>query len=343
MPDPQPGINAAQTRDAIFLVLSVQAGDEATAAVRTAAANVDALVRAVGARDTQDRLYCIISFGPDVWERLFGSVRPAELHGFRELRSGTRVAPATPGDVLLHIFAERMDLCFEFARRFLSDLGGAVSVIEEVHGFRYFDDRDLIGFVDGTENPSGAASVAATIIGDDDPPFAGGSYVIVQKYLHDLTKWGAQPTESQERIIGRTKLDDIDLNEAVKPSFAHNALTTLVENGQEIKILRHNMPFGNAGVGDSGTFFIAYARSPKPIEQMLENMVIGRPPGNYDRLLDFTHPVTGTNFFTPSAGFLATLAGPPASVDAAPAAPPPQMGRAGALSIGDLKGVSQHE
>jgi porphyrinogen peroxidase len=317
--------------------------------VRSGAANLGALLRAIGARDGSARLNCVIAFGSDVWDRLFGAQRPAELHSFRELHSGQRIAPATSGDILLHIFAERMDMCFELATRLIAELGEAVSVVDEVHGFRYFDDRDLIGFVDGTENPSGEASVAATIAGDEDPDFAGGSYVIVQRYMHDLAKWGAQATETQERIIGRTKLDDIELDETVKPSYAHNALTTLVENGEEIKILRHNMPFGNAGGGDSGTFFIGYCRSPRPIEQMLENMFIGRPPGNYDRLLDFTHPVTGTNFFAPSTDFLAAIdpnAEPGTPADAPPAeqaSVSQQTKRPGTLSIGDLRGVPQHE
>ena len=180
-------------------------------------------------------------------------------------------------------------------------------MVDEVHGFRYFDDRDLTGFVDGTENPVGQEAVDATIVGDEDPDFAGGSYVLVQKYLHDLEEWEALPTEEQERIIGRTKLSDIELDDAVKPSNAHNALTVIEEDGEEIDILRRNMPFGRVGDGDSGTYFIGYARSPRVLEQMLENMFVGRPPGNYDRLLDFTRPVTGTNFFAPALSFLETI------------------------------------
>jgi porphyrinogen peroxidase len=345
----QPGINAPQTSAAIFVVLGVGPSRSDAMAVRRGSADIAALLRAIGARDGSARLNCVIAFGSDVWNRLFGAQRPAELHSFRELHGGPRIAPATRGDILLHIFAERMDMCFEFARRFIADLGGAVSVIDEVHGFRYFDDRDLIGFVDGTENPSGEASIAATIAGEEDPDFAGGSYVIIQKYLHDLAKWGAQATETQEQVIGRTKLDDIELDDSVKPSYAHNALTTLVENGEEIKILRHNMPFGNVGGGDSGTFFIGYCRSPRPTEQMLENMFIGRPPGNYDRLLDFTHAVTGTNFFAPSADFLDAI-DPDAEPGTPVAATPQAQGtvateaaRAGTLAIGDLRGVPQHE
>ena len=142
------------------------------------------------------------------------------------------------------------------------------------------------------------------LIGDEDAAFARGSYVIVQKYLHDLDGWNALSTEVQERIIGRTKLSDIELDDSVKPTSAHNALTTIEENGKEVKILRDNMPFGRAGSNEFGTYFIGYSRSPRRIEQMLENMFIGRPPGNYDRLLDFSHAVTGCLFFVPTATFL---------------------------------------
>src|ERR1700687_1061875 len=200
-----------------------------------------------------------------------------------------------------------MDLCFDLATQFMALLGNAVSPVDEVQGFRYFDDRDLLGFVDGTENPRGAAAADAVLIGDEDTEFASGSYVIVQKYLHDLGAWNALSTEAQERIIGRTKLSDVELDDSVKPTSAHSALTTIVENGKEIKILRDNMPFGRAGHGEFGTYFIGYSRSPRTIEQMLENMFVGRPIGNYDRLLDFSRAVTGNLFFVPTATFLGTV------------------------------------
>jgi putative iron-dependent peroxidase len=200
-----------------------------------------------------------------------------------------------------------MDLCFELATQLMMRLGDAVTPVDEVQAFRYFDDRDLIGFVDGTENPRGQAAVDAVMIGDEDPAFAGGSYVIVQKYLHDLSSWNALPTEAQEHIIGRKKLSDIELDDSVKPTSAHNALTTITEDGKEVKILRDNMPFGRPVQGEFGTYFIGYTRSPRTIEQMLENMFVGRPPGNYDRLLDFSRVVTGNLFFVPSATFLESM------------------------------------
>ncbi|MBV9580921.1 MAG: Dyp-type peroxidase [Chloroflexi bacterium] len=347
MSDPQAAINAPQTRDAIFLVLALTPGTAHAEQTRRVLGQLDALVRAVGARDIDCNLSLAVAFGSAAWDSLFGQPRPADLHPFRELRAGNRVAPSTPGDMLFHIRAERFDVCFELAAQIVARLADSATTVDETHGFRYFDDRDLTGFVDGTENPTGTESIEATIVGDEDPAFAGGSYVMVQKYLHNITAWNRLPTETQEGIIGRTKLNDIELDDTVKPTYAHNALTTLVENGNEVKILRHNMPFGQATIGDSGTYFIGYARSLHPLETMLENMVLGVPPGNYDHLLDFTHPVTGTNFFAPSVQFLSGLANgqpvqllPPAS---APAQARTSPDRAGTLSIGSLKGVPQHE
>jgi len=305
-PIPQPVV-APLTRAAIFLTLTVNPGDANPAVIRSFCGDLAPLLRAVGFRDLEGNLSCIMGFGSDVWDELFGLTRPAELRKFQEIRAGGRHAVSTPGDLFFHIRAKRMDLCFELETQILTRLGGAVSAQDEVHGFRYFDDRDLIGFVDGTENPTGQAAIDATVISDEDPGFAGGSYVIVQKYLHDLARWNALPTEAQERIIGRTKLSDIELDDSVKPTSAHNALTTIVEGGREVKILRDNMPFGHAAQKEFGTFFIGYSRSPRTIEQMLENMFIGRPPGNYDKLLDFSRAVTGSLFFVPSATFLESV------------------------------------
>jgi porphyrinogen peroxidase len=332
--EPQP-VAAPVTSAAIFLVVTVNPGGEA--AVRALCGDLAGLLRAVAVREPAGRLSCVMAFGAAAWDRLFGAPRPAELHDFRAIEAAGRQAPATPGDLLFHIRAERMDLCFELATLIMAPLSGAVSPVDEVHGFRYFDSRSLIGFVDGTENPAGAAAVAATLVGADDAAFAGGSYVIVQKYLHDMAGWNALPTELQERIIGRTKLTNLELDAATKPTSAHTALTIVEEGGSELKILRDNMPFGEAGKGEFGTYFIGYCRSPRPIEQMLENMFVGRPPGNYDRLLDFSRAVTGTLFFAPSATFLDDVAAgaPPAAADA-PAQPNPPIPD-GSLGIGSLK------
>src|SRR5277367_3809831 len=335
-------VAAPLTRAAIFLVATANPGFDNRATLRAFCADLPALLRAVEFRDLEAGLSCVVGFGSDAWDRLFGPPRPAELHVFREIRAGARHAVSTPGDVLFHIRAKRMDLCFEVAMQIMARLGDAVSTVDEVHGFRYFDDRDLMGFVDGTENPRGEAVIDAVLVGEEDAAFAGGSYVIVQKYLHDLDRWNALSTEAQERISGRTKLSDIELDDSIKPTSAHNALTTIVEDGKEIKILRDNMPFGRAGHGEFGTYFIGYSRSPHTIEQMLENMFVGRPPGNYDRLLDFSSAVTGNLFFAPSVTFLETIG---EDQPAAVAAPLVESSRKsdGSLGIGSLKGEIPHE
>jgi putative iron-dependent peroxidase len=338
---------APLTRSAIFLVVCIRQNPDSYASVRSFCADLSGLIRAVEFRDIEAGLTCIIGFGSDAWEKLFGSSRPAELHPFQEIRSGSRYAVSTPGDILFHIRAKRMDLCFELATQIMDSIGDAVSVADEVHGFRYFEDRDVIGFVDGTENPRGDVAREAAIVGDEDPSFTGGSYVIVQKYLHDMKAWNALPVEAQERIIGRKKLSDIELSDAEKPPFAHNALTIIEENGRELKILRDNMPFGRPGHGEFGTYFIGYCRTPSITETMLQNMFIGRPPGNYDRLLDFSRAVTGSLFFVPSATFLEnispdTSSEPPDSPTSS-ASPPPDPPSASStrdtsLRIGSLKG-----
>jgi putative iron-dependent peroxidase len=341
-------VSVAVTRSAIFIVVTVVPGADNLAAVRAWCADVAGLVRSVGKRVPAAALSCVCGFGSDAWDALFGQPRPANLHPFREFGSGERVAVATPGDILLHIRADQMDMCFELAARLMGRLGAAVTTVDEVHGFRYFDMRSMVGFVDGTENPDGDEAVAFTVIGDEDPAFSGGSYVIVQKYLHDMDGWNALPVEAQERIIGRTKLSDIELDESVKPSSSHSSLTTLSENGQEVKILRDNMPFGRPGSAEFGTYFIGYARSPAPIEQMMENMFVGRPPGNYDRLLDFSRAVTGGLFFVPSRSQLEELADRDPSAaksvaadsGSAPAAAPASDGT---LNIGSLKGTPSYE
>jgi putative iron-dependent peroxidase len=357
---------------AIFLVVVAGPEQRSLGVIRRLFGDLPALVRAVGFRDNDGFLTCVTGVGAQLWDRLGTAERPAGLHPFQEIKAGGRHAVSTPGDILFHIRAARMDLCFELATQIMSRLGTAVCVVDEVHGFRYFDDRDLIGFVDGTENPVGAAARRAALIGEQDPAFAGGSYVIVQKYLHDLAAWDQIPVEEQERIVGRTKLADIELDDEVKPSYAHNALTTIERDGEEREILRDNMPFGAPGSGEYGTYFIGYCATPDTTEEMLRNMFIGLPEGNYDRLLDVSRAVTGTLFFVPSATLLESLAEePPAMAErgspageaagtgpgagaAGPGAGPAGTGpeaaaaarpgvSAGSLRIGSLKGAPPDE
>lgn len=333
---------ADPARAAIFLVLTVRDGAEDV--VRDALADVAGLTRSVGFRVPEGRLTCVTGIGAELWDRLYDAPRPAGLHPFRPVVGATHTAPATPGDLLFHLRANHADLCFELAYQLVTRLAGAVDVVDEVHGFRSFDERDLLGFVDGTENPTGADATAAVVIGDEDPAYAGGSYVIVQKYLHDLDSWDRLPVEAQEHAVGRRKLNDIELPDAIKPSNSHVALTTIVDDdGTERQIIRDNLPFGRVGTAEFGTYFIGYAADPDVIERMLRNMFLGDPPGNHDRLLDFSTALTGCLFFVPTVDLLED--GP---AESAPGEPAPveadgsgAVASSGSLDIGSLKGSDQ--
>jgi porphyrinogen peroxidase len=305
MPDaePQP-ILSGLTEAAIFLTLCVDPGGEGL--VTDLLPDLAGLRRSVGFRAPSDGLSCVVGIGSEFWDRLFpGAARPAGLHPFEELRGARHTAPATPGDLFVHIRAARLDLCFELARLVTDRLDSHVRVVDEVHGFRSFDERDLLGFVDGTENPEGADADAAVLIGEEDPNFAGGSYLVIQKYTHDLEGWNALSVEQQEAAIGRTKLDDVEFADEDKAPDSHLTLNVIEEpDGTERQIMRFNMPFGRVGTGEYGTFYVAYAKTPDVIEQMLRNMFLGLGEATHDRILDFSTALTGTLYFVPGADFL---------------------------------------
>jgi putative iron-dependent peroxidase len=301
-------VDAPLSTAAVFLVVTVASEPAALAKVASVLGDLDDLVKTVGFRDLNGRLSCIAGIGRELWDRLDSKSRPGELKPFAPIKGPVHAAPSTPGDLLFHIRAERPDMCFEFERILLDNLGAAVTVVDEVSGFRYFDARDLLGFVDGTANPTGLDLPASALVGDEDADFAGGSYVVVQKYLHDLGAWGKTPTHLQEEIIGRTKIDNIEIDDDDAPRKSHKSLNTITDaDGNEYDILRDNMPFGRPGQQEFGTYFIGYTRYLWVIEKMLERMYIGDPPGAYDRLLDFSTPHTGTTFFTPTRPMLQAI------------------------------------
>lgn len=303
-PVPQ-AVAALLTPCAMFLTLTINPGKEAEKAVRELLADMSALGRTVRFRNLHAEFTCVTGIGSEAWDRLFpGQPRPKELHPFKELKGAKHTAPATPGDLLFHIRATHMYMCFEMGMLLMDRLRAVTKTQDEVHGFKYFDDRDLLGFVDGTENPEGTFAVEATMIGDEDPQFVNGSYVIVQKYLHDLTTWNELPVEMQEKIIGRKKLSNVELPDDEKPPYAHNVLNVIDKNGKQIDILRDNMPFGEVGSDEFGTYYIGYAKSVATTEEMLRNMFIGKPEGNYDHILDFSTAKTGCLFFIPTEDFL---------------------------------------
>jgi putative iron-dependent peroxidase len=286
------------TPAAIFLVMSVHEGHEGAA--REALADVSALVRAVGIRSLDGGLTCVTGLGSDFWDRAFTGAKPAGLHPFKALDGGVHQAPSTRGDLLFHIRAGRMDLCFELAHRLAFRFRGIARTVDEVHGFRYWDARNMMGFVDGTENPQGVVAEGVVFTGPEDPR-PGTSYVIVQRYTHDMDGWHGLKVEEQEAAFGRTKLSDMEIPDDEKAADSHLTLNTVEdEDGTEHKILRDNMPFGRVADGTYGTYFIGYAADVSTTETMLERMFIGDPPGTYDRILDFSTARTGSLFFVPS-------------------------------------------
>jgi putative iron-dependent peroxidase len=337
MPDAKPqDILTPITEDAVFLTACVDPGGEAT--IADLLPDLGGLRRSVGFRAPDARLSCVVGIGADLWDRLFDAPRPAGLHPFGELRGPVHTAPATPGDLFFHIRADRVDMCFELARLVVDRLGPHVRVVDEVHGFKSFDERDLLGFVDGTENPEAGDAEAAVLIGEEDPNFAGGSYLIVQKYLHDLGGWNALTVEQQEAAVGRTKLEDVEFADSDKAPDSHLALNVIEgPDGEELQIMRFNMPFGRAGSKEFGTYYVAYAATPAVTEEMLDNMFLGKGEATHDRLLDFSTAITGNLYFVPSADFLDD---PPARADEAEEAvesPESAAPQEGSLGIGGLR------
>ncbi|KAJ5609286.1 hypothetical protein N7528_009853 [Penicillium herquei] len=301
-------VDAPLTQCATFLVVTATKKPDSIQTIRSTLAGLDSLAKNVSIRDLSSQFACTVGIGRDIWDSLTNLPRPAELRSFREVKGAKHTAVSTPGDLLFHIRAERRDICFEFERQLMDQLGDSVSVIDETIGFRYFDVRDLLGFVDGTANPVGPSVPSSVLVAEEDTAASGGSYIVVQKYTHDLASWKDLPVEQQEKIIGRTKFDNVELDDAVSGQRSHKTLNTIEDGqGDEHDILRDNMPFGSPGAGEFGTYFIGYTRRLWVIEKMLERMFLGDPPGLHDRLLDFSTPLTGTTFFAPSASVLASL------------------------------------
>ena len=330
---PPQDVLAPLTDSALFLTLTVRPGHEAT--VHDFLPGLGDLVKSVGFPHPREDLHCVLGISSDAWDRLLSGTRPRALHPFREVTGDRHRAPATAGDLFLHLRSTSAYPCFELARRVVTELGPAVEVADEVQGFRYFDRRDLLGFVDGTANPVGGDAATAALVGDEDPGFSGGSYLIVQKYLHDLAAWMERPVEDRECSMGRRMLENLEIPDDQKEPDSHVALTTITEpDGTEREIVRDNMPFGSIERGEYGTFFAGYAADPSVTELMLTRMFVGEPPGTTDRLLEVSTAVTGGLYFVPPADLLDDPPPLPVAGAAEPAGPP---AGGGTLGIGGLK------
>jgi len=244
------------------------------------------------------RASCVMGIGHDAWLKLqLPTPMPKELIDFVPVAGAKHTAISTKGDLHFHIRADTTSICYDMAAEITKVLDPVAVSVEEVHGFRYWDSRSILGFVDGTENPHGQDRELFSLVADEDPDYKGGSYLFVQKYMHNLSAWKNLTTEQQENVIGRYKANDIEMADDVKPANSHIALANI---GDDLKIVRDNMPFGKMSTNDMGTYFIAYASTFTTVQKMLTNMFVGSPEGNYDRILDFSTAKTGSLFFVPT-------------------------------------------
>ena len=304
MPTPQSGITPDANSDAQFLVLTIKENTSGSLShIRQTLSGIPELTQSLSSQYPDARLSSTISVGSDAWEQLYSSSKPAALRPFMAVKDGDREAPASAGDLLLHIRSDRKNVNYILMSQVLRQLGSTVQIEEDVSGFRYLDSRDLTGFVDGTENPEGDNRATVAIVGEEDSSFAGGSYIHTQRYVHHLKEWEQCPLKDQETIIGRTKEDNIEFSSKEKAPVAHIKRVNLKdEQGKSMEILRHSMPYGDAR--ESGLFFIAYGKTPKHFNLMLKAMIKADAHGHYDHLMNFSTAVTGCAFFAPSIEFL---------------------------------------
>ncbi len=304
MPTPQPGVLPAGGAHAYFLTCMV-ADDAERTALSQAIGGLLPIARAQATKAKRAGLLCTIGIGSELWGRLSPARRPAGLRPFRAVKANGRIAPATGGDLFVQITSGRHDLNLDLAMRLVRCLQPLAAVAEEIHGFRYLDSRDLIGFIDGTENPKGKARAAAALIGEEDRLFAGGSYVAVQRYVHDLERWRRLDDREQEQIIGRTKRGSVELPKNKKPQTAHISRVVIERDGAELQILRQSYPWGT--VREAGLYFAAYTKSLDVFDSMLARMMGATADGLHDRLMEFSRAVTGATFFVPSTETISSL------------------------------------
>ncbi|ROR04712.1 Dyp-type peroxidase [Erwinia sp. JUb26] len=298
MSDFQSGILLEHRRFAIYLEAMCQ-GD--IAAIRRGSHLFLQQLSALQQRYPDAGLGAVIAFGNGLWNDLNPTNSTAELKDFQPLGKG--IAPATQRDLLIHIQSLRHDVNFSLAQAALAAFGDAIRIAEETHGFRWVEERDLSGFVDGTENPQGEQREAVAIIASGEN--AGGSYVLSQRWQHNLKMFNRLAVEKQEQIIGRTKESNEELEGDARPATSHVARVDLKEEGKGLKILRQSLPYGTAS-GDHGLFFLAYCATLYNIEQQLLSM-FGEADGKYDAMLRFTKPLTGSYFYAPSLLQLSAL------------------------------------
>ncbi|GIU42013.1 hypothetical protein TUM4438_07600 [Shewanella sairae] len=299
----QSGVLSNPTSHVEYLTFCLKQGSALSDSIADCIAAISGIEKSINHKDLTAGLSISIGFSANAWPQLFPEhPMPAELHPFTAMSNGERVFPATAGDIFVMIKSERIDLNFQAAKYIRNSLADIATLTEDIQGYKYLDNRDMIDFVDGTENPDGDERVEAVLVANDIELHQGGSYLHVQRYIDRQGLWDKQTTEYQEQVVGRTKMDNVELSDDVKPAWAHNAKSKVEINGEEIKMLRQNRPYGNAM--EHGTMFVGFAATPSIINTSLSQMINADADGHYDRLLDFVEAKTGCLFFMPSKAFL---------------------------------------
>jgi len=299
--EPQFGIFALGDPSHGFLEFKLRASvapDEAIRAVATVH----------GPRKTTEGVNLVVGFRPELWRSVVPGNCPADARSFERDLGGADnyTIPATQADVFLWIAGASYDNVFDVCTSVLQSLGAHLELVREATGWTYQHNRDLTGFQDGTENPDLIAAPGVVLIPEGEPG-AGGTILLFQQWKHHSNDWQSLPTAEQERVIGRTKGDSIELPGDIMPSDSHVTRTTLTQNGEQLKIFRRNTPYGS--VMDHGTMFVGFAREQYRLQRMLEQM-IGIPDGVRDALTRYTQPLTSAYYFIPALTALAKLVGP---------------------------------
>jgi porphyrinogen peroxidase len=250
----------------------------------------------------------VVGFRPELWREIAPDDAPSGAEGFNADLVGPDgyVMPATQHDAVLWLSGSAYDVIFDVSREAIAELVGIASVAEETSSWPYRHDRDLTGFIDGSENPTLIDAPEIALIGEERPG-AGGTVLLLQKWAHGANAWEALPEAEQERVIGRTKPDSLEL--ADKPPDSHVARTDQDLFG---KIFRRNMPYGT--VTDHGTMFVGFSADQRPLAAMLDSMV-GSAGGPRDALTTYTRPLTGAYYFVPSSDSLRHVANTEPTLD----------------------------
>lgn len=301
MSTPQTGIFSLGDAAHIYLEFTLKPGADENLFVHT-------IVDIHEPRTTVGGVNVVIGFRPELWRRVAPNDAPADLSGFNAplAGAGDYSMPATQADLWLWVAGASYDVVFDVGRKAIAELADLATLDRELSGWSYKHSRDLTGFEDGTENPTLMRAPGIATIPDGSPG-AGGTILLFQKWRHKVAAWDALPDEAQERVIGRTKPDSVELDEDEMPEDSHVVRTTVEENGEERKIFRRNTAYGS--VADFGTVFVGFSADQTRIGRMLARMA-GAEDGIRDALTRYSEPLTGAYYFVPSLQAMEQFASP---------------------------------